>query len=192
MLIPTVIEKSYDGERAYDLYSRLLKDRIVFLNGEINDESSNLIVAQLLHLDAQEKEKKKDIRLYINSPGGTVTGTLAIYDTIQHIDSKISTICVGMAASGAAIILSAGEPGKRFSLPHSKIMVHQPIGGAEGQATDIEINAREILKTKKTLNEILAKHTRQPFRKVEKDTDRDFYMDAKEAKSYGIVDKVVK
>lgn len=189
MLIPTVIEKTNMGERAYDIYSRLLKDRIIFLNDEINDHSANLVIAQLLFL--ANEDPKKDIHLYINSPGGSVTSTMAIYDTMQFIKPDVSTICVGLAASGGAMLLLAGQKGKRFALPHSRIMIHQPLGGAQGQVSDIEIVAREYSKTKDKMNELIAKHTGQKLEKVRKDTDRDFYMDAKEAKEYGIVDAVI-
>lgn len=189
MLIPTVIEKTNMGERAYDIYSRLLKDRIIFLNDEINDHTANLVIAQLLFL--ANEDPKKDIHLYINSPGGSVTATLAIYDTMQFIKPDVSTICVGLAASGGAALLLAGQKGKRYTLPNSRIMIHQPLGGAQGQVSDIEIVAREYSKTKRNLNEIIARHTGQKLEKVEKDTDRDYYMDAKEAKAYGIVDSVI-
>jgi ATP-dependent Clp protease, protease subunit len=189
-LIPTVIEKSQFGERAYDIYSRLLKERIVFVAGPVADPVANTVIAQLLFLESQDP--KKDISLYINSPGGSVSATLAIYDTMQHIKPDISTICVGFAASGAAILLAAGTKGKRFALPNSEIMIHQVLGAAEGQATEIEISARHILRVKDKLNKILADHTGQPLEKIEKDTDRDFFMDAEEARKYGIVDKIVK
>ena len=189
MLIPTVLEKTPIGERAYDIYSRLLKDRIVFLNGEIDDNSANLVIAQLLFLASEDS--KKDIHFYINSPGGSVTATLAIYDTMQFIKPDVSTICVGFAASGGAMLLLAGEKGKRFSLPNSRIMIHQPLGGAQGQVSDIEIQARELLKTKKVINEMIVKHTKQKMDKVERDTDRDFYMNPEEAKAYGIIDEVI-
>ena len=189
-LIPTVIEKSQFGERAYDIYSRLLKERIVFVTGPIGDPIANTVIAQLLFLESQDP--KKDIFLYINSPGGSVSATLAVYDTIQHIKPDVSTICVGFAASGAAVLLAAGTKGKRLALPNSEIMIHQVLGSAEGQATDIEISARQILRVKAKLNKILAMHTEQPLEKIEKDTDRDFFMDAEEAKKYGIVDKIVK
>jgi len=189
-LIPTVIEKSQFGERAYDIYSRLLKERIVFVAGPISDPLANTVMAQLLFLESQDP--KKDISLYINSPGGSVSATLAVYDTIQHIKPDVSTICVGLAASGAAILLASGTKGKRFTLPNSEIMIHQVLGAAEGQATEIEISARHILRVKEKLNEILAKHTGQPLQKIEKDSDRDFFMDAEEAKKYGIVDKIVR
>ena len=189
MLIPTVIEKSQFGERAYDIYSRLLRERIVFLNDEINDYTSNLVIAQLIFL--ANEDPKKDIQLYINSPGGSVTSGMAIYDTMQFIKPDVSTICVGMAASMGAILLSGGAKGKRFSLPNSRIMIHQPLGGASGQATDIEIHAKEILKWKKKINELLSKNTGQKIDKVEKDTDRDNYMEAKKAKKYGLIDAVI-
>jgi ATP-dependent Clp protease protease subunit len=188
MLVPMVIEKSQFGERAYDIYSRLLKERIVFLGGPIDDDVANLVIAQLLFLEAEDP--KKDISLYINSPGGSVTATLAMVDTMNHVKPHVSTVCVGMAASGGAILLSAGEKGKRFALPNAEIMIHQPHGGAEGQATDIEITAKQILKLRATLNKILAKNTGQKLEKIEKDVERDFFMTADEAKKYGIVDKV--
>lgn len=190
MLIPTVIEKSQYGERAYDIYSRLLKERIVFLAGPINDAVANTVIAQLLFLESQDP--KKDISLYINSPGGSVTATLAIYDTMNHIKADVSTICVGLAASGGAILLTAGQKGKRFTLPNSEIMIHQVMGGAEGQAVDIDIQARHIIKIKDKLNEILAKHTGQQLEKISKDTDRDFFMNSEEAKKYGIIDNILK
>lgn len=190
MLVPMVVEKSQFGERAYDIYSRLLKDRIVFLGGPIDDDTANLIIAQLLFLEAEDP--KKDILLYINSPGGSVTATLAMVDTIHHVKPAVSTVCVGMAASGAAILLSAGEKGKRFALPNAEIMIHQPHGGAEGQATDIEITAKQILKLRERLNKILAKNTNQALEKIEKDVERDFFMTADEAKKYGLVDQVYK
>lgn len=189
-LVPTVLEKTQYGERAYDIYSRLLKDRIIFLGGGINDAVANLIVAQLLFLE--HEDSKKDIKIYINSPGGSVLSGMAIYDTMQHIKSDVSTICVGMAASMAAVILAAGAKGKRFALPNSQVMIHQVMGGAEGQATEIEIAAKQILKMKANLNQILSKHTGQKVDKVERDTDRDYYMDPKEAKDYGIIDEIVK
>jgi ATP-dependent Clp protease protease subunit len=188
MLVPMVIEKSQFGERAYDIYSRLLKERIVFLGGPIDDDVANLVIAQLLFLEAEDP--KKDISLYINSPGGSVTATLAMVDTMNHVKPNVSTVCVGMAASGAAILLSAGEKGKRFALPNAEVMIHQPHGGAEGQATDIEITAKQILKLRAVLNKILSKNTGQPLAKVEKDVERDFFMTADEAKKYGLVDKV--
>ncbi len=188
-LIPTVIEKTNYGERAYDIYSRLLKDRIVFIGGPINDAMANVIVAQLLFLDSEDS--KKDINIYINSPGGSVVGMMAIYDTMQYVKSDISTVCVGMAASAAAVLLSAGAKGKRFSLPNAEVLIHQVMGGAEGQAADVAIAAKHIVKLRDKLNQILAKHTGQPIAKIEKDTDRDYYMDAKEAKEYGLIDKII-
>lgn len=190
MLIPTVIEKSQFGERAYDIYSRLLNDRIIFLGGPIDDHVANLVIAQLLFLDSQDT--KKDIHLYINSPGGVITSGLAILDTMNHIKSPVATVCVGMAASMGAVILSAGQKGKRFALPNAEIMIHQPLGGAEGQATDIEIAARRIIKNRETTNKILSKNTGLPLSRIEKDVDRDFFMDADEAVKYGIIDKVYK
>ncbi len=189
MLIPTVIEKSQFGERAYDIYSRLLRERIIFLGGPIDDHVANLIIAQLLFL--QSEDPKKDITLYINSPGGSVTSGLAIIDTMNHIKPEVSTLCVGMAASMGAVILSAGAKGKRYSLSNSEVMIHQPHGGAEGQASDIEISAKRIIKNREVLNKILAKNTGQTLSKIEKDGDRDFFMDANEAKKYGIIDKVL-
>ncbi len=189
MLIPTVIEKTNFGERAYDIYSRLLKENVIFLAGPIDDHIANIIIAQLLFL--QFEDSKKDISLYINSPGGSVTATLAIVDTMNHIKNDVSTTCVGIAASGAALVLSAGTKGKRFALSNSEVMIHQPLGGAEGQASDIEISAKHILKMRENLNKILAKNTGQTLAKVEKDVDRDFFMDAEEAKKYGIIDKVL-
>ncbi|WP_024791277.1 ATP-dependent Clp endopeptidase proteolytic subunit ClpP [Lebetimonas sp. JS032] len=190
ILIPTVIEKTGRGERAYDIYSRLLKDRIVMLQGEINDHVSSIIVAQLLFLEAENPEK--DIYLYVNSPGGVVTSGMAIYDTMNYIKPDVVTICMGQAASMGAFLLSSGAKGKRFALPHARIMIHQPLGGAQGQATDIEIHAKEILRMKKELNRILAENTGQSLRKIEKDTERDFFMGAEEAMKYGLVDKVLK
>lgn len=189
-LIPTVIEKSNYGERIYDIYSRLLKERIIFLGGPIVDEVANSVIAQLLFLD--HEDPKKDIKLYINSPGGSVTAGLAIYDTMQHVKSPVSTICVGIAASMGAVLLSAGEKGKRFALPNSEILLHQVMGGAEGQATEIEITARHILKIRERLNQILVKHTGQKLTKIEKDTDRDFWLTAQESKEYGIIDEILK
>jgi len=189
VLIPTVIEKSTHGERAYDIYSRLLKDRIVFLGDAVTDLTANIVIAQLLFLESQDKTK--DIKLYINSPGGSVTAGLAIYDTMQLIKPDVATICVGMAASMGAVLLSAGQKGKRFCLPNSEVMIHQVMGGAEGQATDIKIRAEHILKMKDQLNRILAKHTGQKFEKVEKDADRDYFMSAEEAVKYGLVDKII-
>ncbi len=187
-LIPMVIEQTGRGERSYDIYSRLLEDRVVFLTGEINDQVADLIVAQLLFLEG--KDSAKDISLYINSPGGSVSAGFAIYDTMNYIRCDVSTICVGMAASMGAFLLSSGAKGKRFALPNSKIMIHQPLGGAQGQASDIAIQAEEILRTKKRLNEILAANTGQDLAKIEFDTDRDFYMTAEEAEKYGLVDKI--
>lgn len=190
MLIPTVIEKSQFGERAYDIYSRLLRENIIFLGGPINDDVANIVIAQLLFL--QSEDPKKDISLYVNSPGGSVTATLAIVDTMHHIKNAVSTVCVGIAASGGAIILSSGEKGKRYALPNAEVMIHQPLGGVEGQATDIAITARQILKTRENLNRILAKNTGRPLAQIEKDVERDFYMDAEEAKKYGVVDEILK
>lgn len=189
-LIPTVIEKTSYGERAYDIYSRLLKDRIIFLGGAIDDGVANSVIAQLLFLDSQSN--KEDIKLYINSPGGQVTSALAIYDTMQYVKSDVSTICIGMAASGAALLLAAGAKNKRMVLPNSEVLIHQVMGGAQGQATDIDIHAKHILSVKKSLNEILARHTGKSVEKVEKDAERDYFMSAEEAKAYGIVDKIIK
>lgn len=189
MLIPTVLEKSQFGERAYDIYSRLLEDRIIFLNDEINDVTANLVIAQLLFL--AYKDPKKDIQLYINSPGGSVTAGMAIYDTMQFVKPAVSTICIGIAASMGAVLLAGGAKGKRFALPNSRIMIHQVIGGAQGQASDIEIHAREILKWKKKLNELLSRHTGQKVERVEKDSDRDFFMESQEAQNYGLIDEVI-
>ncbi|MDD3538790.1 MAG: ATP-dependent Clp endopeptidase proteolytic subunit ClpP [Atribacterota bacterium] len=188
-LVPIVVEKTPQGERSYDIYSRLLKERIVFLGSPIDDETANIIIAQLLFLEASEPEK--DVHIYINSPGGSVSSTIAIYDTIQYIKSDVSTICLGMAASGAALILASGAKGKRFTLPNSRIMIHQPLGGAQGQVSDIEIQTKELLRIKNKINDILTYHTGQPRERIEKDTDRDFYMTAEEAKAYGIVDEVI-
>ena len=188
MLIPTVIEKSQFGERAYDIYSRLLNDRIIMLAGPIGDEVANVIIAQLLFLENQDP--KKDIHLYINSPGGSVTAAMAIYDTINHIKAEVSTICVGIAASAAAVLLSSGAKGKRYILPNAEVMIHQVMGGMEGQASEIEIHAKHILKTKENLNKILAKNTGKTPTEIEKDSDRDKYMSADEAKKYGLVDEV--
>lgn len=188
-LIPTVIEKTNYGERAYDIYSRLLKDRIIFLGTAIDDGVANAVIAQLLFLDQQNP--KEDIKLYINSPGGVVSSALAIYDTMQYVRADVQTICVGLAASAASLLLAAGKKGKRFILPNAEVMIHQVMGGAQGQASDIDIHAKHILKTKDALNQILAKHTGQKIAKVEKDADRDYFMTAKEAKDYGIVDKVI-
>lgn len=189
MLIPTVIEKTNMGERAYDIYSRLLKDRIIFLGTEIDDMVANSVIAQLLFLDSQDS--KKDVKLYINSPGGSVTAGLAIYDTMQHIKADVSTICVGMAASMGAVLLAGGAPGKRFALPNAEIMIHQVMGGMQGQASDIKIHAERILEVKQKLNQLLHYHTKQPIKKIEVDTDRDHFMSALEAKNYGLIDKIV-
>lgn len=188
-LIPTVLEQSSKGERSFDIYSKLLKERIIFIDDEINEITTSLVVAQLIFLASQDKEK--DISLYINSPGGMVTGGLAIYDTIQFIESKVSTICIGQAASMGALLLASGTKGKRYALPNSRIMIHQPLGGAQGQATDIEIQSKEILRLKKTLNEILVKHTGQTLKQIEKDTDRDYFMTAEDAVKYGLIDEVI-
>ncbi len=189
-LIPTVIEKSNYGERAYDIYSRLLKERIVFLSGPVDNDMANTIIAQLLFLEKQDE--KADVMLYINSPGGIVTSALAIYDTMNYVKCDISTVCVGLAASAASLLLSSGAKGKRLILPNAEVLIHQVMGGAEGQASDIDISAKHILKVKDRLNKILAKNTSQPLSKIEKDSDRDYYMSAEEAKRYGIVDKIVK
>ncbi len=189
-LIPTVIEKSPYGERAYDIYSRLLKERIIFIAGPINDAVANSIIAQMLFLE--HEDPKKDIQLYLNTPGGVVSAGLAIYDTMQYIKPDVSTICVGIAASMGAVLLGAGKKGKRISLPNSEILLHQVMGGVEGQAVDVEITARQILKIKDKLNQILAKHTGQSLAKIEKDTDRDFYLSAQEAKEYGLIDEIIK
>ena len=188
-MVPMVIETSGRGERAYDIYSRLLRERIVFLVGPVNDHSANLVVAQLLFLESENPDK--DISLYINSPGGSVSAGMSIFDTMNFIKPAVSTLCIGLAASMGAFLLSAGEKGKRFSLPNSKIMIHQPLGGAQGQATDIEIHAREILKTREQLNKILADRTGQPLEKIQNDTERDYFMSADEARIYGLVDQVV-
>jgi len=188
-LIPIVVERTARGERAYDIYSRLLKDRIIFIGSAIDDAVANTVIAQILFLEVQDA--KKDIHLYVNSPGGFVTAGLAIYDTMQYVKPDVSTICMGQAASAAALLLAAGAKGKRFSLPNANILIHQPMGGVRGQATDIGIQARQILKIKDRINDILVKHTGQPKEKVEKDTDRDFYMSAEEAKEYGIIDEVI-
>jgi len=188
-MVPMVVEQSGRGERAYDIYSRLLKERVIFLVGEVNDHMANLIVAQLLFLESENPEK--DISLYINSPGGSVSAGMAIYDTMNFIKPDVSTLCNGMAASMGAFLLSSGAKGKRFSLPNSKIMIHQPLGGARGQATEIEIAAREIIKTREHLNRILAENTGQPLDKIERDTERDYYLSATEAKDYGLVDQVI-
>ncbi len=189
-LIPTVIEKTSYGERAYDIYSRLLKDRIIFIGSPIDDHVANAVIAQLLFLDAQNP--KEDIKVYINSPGGVVTSALAIYDTMQYVRADVQTICVGLAASGAALLLAAGEKGKRFILPNGEVLIHQVMGGTQGQATDVDIHAKHIIKVKDRLNKILAKHTSQKIEKVEHDTERDYFMSAEEALEYGIVDKIIK
>ena len=188
MLVPMVVDQTGHGERSYDIYSRLLEDRVVFLNGEVNSQSANLVIAQLIFLEA--KDPTKDIMLYINSPGGSVSDGLAIFDTMNYIKCDVSTICIGMAASMGAFLLAAGEKGKRYALPNSEVMIHQPLGGARGQATDIAIQAEHILKLKKKLTEILAENTGQPVEKVAQDCERDYYMGAKEALKYGIIDKV--
>jgi ATP-dependent Clp protease protease subunit len=188
-IIPTVIETTGRYERAYDIYSRLLKDRIIFLGTAIDDNVSNIVVAQLLFLEAQDPDK--DISIYINSPGGSVSAGMAIYDTMQYIKPQVSTICVGLAASMGAFLLMAGEDGKRYSLPNSKIMIHQPLGGAQGQATDVEIQVRELMKTKELINGIISKHTGKAVEQIEKDTDRNYWMTAVEAQEYGIIDKVI-
>jgi len=189
MLIPTVIEKTQAGERAYDIYSRLLKDRIIFLSGVVDDHMANTIVAQMLFLAS--KDPNKDIQLYINSPGGSVTAGLAIYDTMQYIKPDVSTVSIGMSASMGAMILAAGAKGKRYALPNSEILLHQVMGGARGQASEIEITAKQILRIKENINKILSKHTGQPLAKIAKDTDRDFYLTAEEAKEYGVIDEVI-
>jgi ATP-dependent Clp protease protease subunit len=189
MPVPYVVEQTHRGERSYDIYSRLLKDRIIMLGTEVDDDVANVIVAQLLFLESEDPDK--DINLYINSPGGSVTAGLAIYDTMQYVKPAVSTICVGQAASMAAMLLLAGAKGKRYALPNARIMIHQPMGGARGQATDIDIQAREILRMKAKLNELISKHTNQTLERVEKDTDRDYFMGAAEAKQYGIIDEVV-
>ena len=188
MLIPTVIEKSSMGERAYDIYSRLLKNRIILLSGEINDDTANVVIAQLLYLDSISND---DISLYINSPGGSITSGMAIYDTMNFIKSDVSTICVGMAASMAAFLLSCGKKGKRCCLPNSEVMIHQPLGGVNGQATEIDIVAKRIINLRSKINSILAKNTKKNLKQIEKDTDRDYYMDAKSALDYGIIDKIL-
>jgi len=188
-LVPMVVEQTGRGERSYDIYSRLLKEWIVFLNGEVNDVSASLIVAQMLFLEAEDADK--DIQLYINSPGGSITAGFAIYDTMNFIKSDVSTICVGMAASMGAFLLAAGKRGKRIALPNSEVMIHQPLGGAQGQSTDVQIHANRLIRTREKLNEILSERTKQPIEVIEKDTDRDFFMTAEEAKDYGIIDKVI-
>lgn len=188
-LIPMVIENTHRGERAYDIYSRLLKDRIIFIGTPVDDNMANLLIAQMLFLESDDPEK--DIFIYINSPGGSVTAGLAIYDTMQYIKPDVSTFCMGQAASMGALLLSAGSPGKRFALPHARILIHQPLGGVQGQATDIDIQAREILRLREEVNQILAKHTRQTLKKIQLDTERDYFMSGPEAKEYGIIDEVV-
>ena len=188
-LIPIVVEQTSRGERSFDIYSRLLNERIIFLGSEIDDPVANVIIAQILHLESEDPEK--DIYLYVNSPGGSITSALAIYDTMQYVKSDIQTNCIGQAASAGAVLLAAGAKGKRFALPNSRILIHQPHGGATGQAIDIDIQAKEILRFRKLLEEILAKHTGQPIEKIQKDTDRDFIMTAQQAKEYGIIDEVV-
>ncbi len=188
ILIPTVIEKTSLGERAYDIYSRLLKENIIFLSGVIDDHVANTVIAQLLFL--QSEDPKKEISLYVNSPGGSVTAGLAIVDTMNHVKNKVSTVCVGIAASMGAVILSAGEKGKRMALPNAEVMIHQPLGGVEGQAADIAITAKHILKTRERINKILSENTGKPLSQIEKDVDRDFFLDAEEAKKYGIIDKI--
>jgi len=189
MLIPMVIEQSSRGERAYDIYSRLLKDRIIFMGEQVVDDMANIIIAQMLFLESEDPDK--DINIYINSPGGSITAGLAIYDTMQYIKPDIATICMGQTTSMAALLLAAGTKGKRYALPHGRIMIHQPLGGTQGQATDIDIHAREILKMRDELNEILAKHTGQDIEKIRKDTERDYFMSSEEAKEYGIIDRVI-
>ncbi len=189
MPVPYVIEQTHRGERSYDIYSRLLKDRIIMLGTEIDDDVANVVVAQLLFLESEDPDK--DINLYVNSPGGSVTAGLAIYDTIQYVKPPVSTICIGQAASMGAVLLAAGAKGKRFALPNARIMIHQPLGGARGQVTDMEIQVKEIQRLKQRLNEILQKHTNQPMERIEKDTDRDFFMGSGEAKAYGLIDEVV-
>ncbi|MCL2337169.1 MAG: ATP-dependent Clp endopeptidase proteolytic subunit ClpP [Firmicutes bacterium] len=187
-LVPIVVEQTNRGERSYDIYSRLLKDRIIFIGGQIEDHMANLVIAQLLFLEADDPEK--DINMYINSPGGVITAGMAIYDTMQYVKADVSTICLGQAASMGAFLLAAGTPGKRYALPYARIMVHQPAGGFQGQATDIDIQAKEILRIRATMNTLMAKHTGQPVDRIALDTERDYYMSAEEAKKYGIIDKV--
>jgi ATP-dependent Clp protease protease subunit len=189
ILVPIVVEQTARGERAYDIYSRLLKDRIVFIGGAIEDHLANLVIAQLLFLEAEDPDK--DIHLYINSPGGQVTAGMAIYDTMQYIRPGVSTICLGQASSMGAFLLAAGMPGKRYALPYARILIHQPLGGVQGQATEIDIHAREILRTRQVINELLSKHTGQPIEKIERDTERDFFMSAEQAREYGIIDEVI-
>ena len=189
MLIPIVVEQSSRGERAYDIYSRLLKDRIIFMGEEVQDDMANTVIAQMLFLESEDPDK--DISLYINSPGGSISAGLAIYDTMQYIKPDVSTICMGQSASMSALLLAAGTKGMRYALPHARIMIHQPLGGVEGQATDIDIQAKEILRTKETIHRILAKHTGQPIERIQRDTERDFFMDSEEALKYGIIDKII-
>ena len=189
MLVPIVVEQSSRGERAYDIYSRLLKDRIVFLGEEVFDGMANIVIAQMLFLESEDPDK--DINIYINSPGGSVSAGLAIYDTMRYIKPEITTICMGQSSSMAAVLLAAGTKGKRYALPHARVMIHQPLGGAQGQATDIDIQAREILKVKKTIHRILAEHTGQPMEKIRTDTERDFFMSSEDALEYGIIDRVI-
>jgi len=189
MLVPMVIEQSSRGERAYDIYSRLLKDRIIFMGEQVEDTMANIIIAQMLFLESEDPDK--DINIYINSPGGSVTAGLAIYDTMQYIKPDIATICMGQTTSMAALLLASGTKGKRYALPHSRVMIHQPLGGAQGQATDIDIHAREILKTRDALNDILSKHTGQDIKKIRRDTERDYFMSSEEAKKYGLIDRVI-
>ncbi|GAB6099119.1 ATP-dependent Clp endopeptidase proteolytic subunit ClpP [Halanaerocella petrolearia] len=188
-LVPTVVEQTNRGERAYDIYSRLLKDRIIFIGSQINDQVANTVIAQLLFLEAEDPDK--DIYIYINSPGGSVTSALAMYDTIQYIKPDVSTICMGLGASAAALLLAGGTAGKRYALPYARIMIHQPMGGAQGQATDIEIQANEILELRSIINDILADHTGQPVEKIDEDVERDYFMSAQEAQEYGIIDEVI-
>jgi len=189
MLIPIVIEQSSRGERAYDIYSRLLKDRIIFMGEEVQDDMANTVIAQMLFLESEDPDK--DINLYINSPGGSISAGLAIYDTMQYIKPDVSTICMGQCTSMSALLLAAGTKGMRYALPHARIMIHQPLGGVQGQATDIDIQAKEILRTKETIHRILAKHTGQPMERIRRDTERDFFMDSKDALKYGIIDKII-
>lgn len=189
MLIPIVVEQSSRGERAYDIYSRLLKDRIIFMGEQVHDDMANIVIAQLLFLESEDPGK--DVSIYINSPGGSVTAGMAIYDTMQYIKPGVATICMGQASSMGALLLAAGAKGKRYALPHSRVMIHQPLGGVQGQATDIDIQAKEILKTKELVQQILAEHTGQPLKKIREDTERDFFMDSEEALKYGIIDKVI-
>lgn len=188
-LIPIVVEQTSRGERAYDIYSRLLKDRIIFLGTPVDDTIANLVIAQMLFLESEDPDK--DIYVYLNSPGGIVSSGLAIYDTMQYIKPQVSTLCMGQASSMGALLLAAGESGKRYALPHSRILLHQPLGGFQGQAADVEIHAREILKIREKLNEVLAYHTKQPLEKIQRDTDRDFFMSSEEAKEYGVIDEVI-